>query len=160
MARAAVSRALAKSVKLTYFVFRMPTEPPPAPRIVLFDGECGLCDKLVRALVRADGSRALRYAPLQGETARKLRAQHPSIPDGLETMVFVDEGVVHLRSRAAFRCARYLSWPWRALAWLRWVPRFLTDPVYGLVARSRYGLFGRSDVCRLPVPGERALFLP
>lgn len=130
------------------------------PRIVLFDGECGLCDKLVRFLVRADADRALRYAPLQGETARRLRSEHPEIPDELETMVFLEGETIHLRSQAAFHCAKYLAWPWRAVGWLRWMPRLLTDPVYRIVARSRYGLFGKSDVCRLPEPGERALFLP
>jgi len=39
------------------------------------------------------------------------------------------------------------------------VPRFLRDLVYNLVARSRYRVFGKYDVCPLPAPGDRHKFL-
>jgi len=130
------------------------------PRIVLYDGVCGLCDKLVRFLVERDRERRLRYAPLQGETAAQLRAQHAAIPDNLDTMVFVDEGVVYLRSRAFARIARYLPMPWRLGTVLRFVPRFLADFGYGLVARTRYRIFGKVDACGLPTRDERQLLLP
>ena len=32
--------------------------------------------------------------------------------------------------------------------------------VYGLVARSRYRIFGKVDACGLPTPEERRLLLP
>jgi len=134
--------------------------PPTPPRIVLYDGVCGLCDKLVQFLVAKDLERLLRYAPLQGDTAARLRAQHAEIPADLDTMIFVDEGKVYLRSRAAARIARYLPWPWRAVAAVRFVPRFVADAVYGLVARSRYRIFGKVDACGLPTPEERRLLLP
>ena len=59
--------------------------PPTPPRIVLYDGVCGLCDKLVQFLVARDRNRLLRYAPLQGDTAARLRAQHAEIPVDLVT---------------------------------------------------------------------------
>ena len=130
------------------------------PRIVLYDGVCGLCDRLVQFLVAKDRARLLRYAPLQGDTAAGLRAQHASIPEDLDTMVFVDEGKVYLRSRAAARIARYLPWPWRVVTALRFVPRFVADAVYGLVARSRYRIFGKVEACGLPTREERQLLLP
>ena len=92
------------------------------PRIVLFDGICGLCNRLVRWLVRADRDSLLRYAPLQGPTAARLRARFPQIPTGLDTMVFVDGGRVYLRARGILQIARYLPLPWRLLRILRWVP--------------------------------------
>jgi predicted DCC family thiol-disulfide oxidoreductase YuxK len=130
------------------------------PRIVLYDGVCGLCDRLVQFLVAKDRDRVLRYAPLQGETAARLRAQHADIPSDLDTMVFIDEGEVYLRSRAAARIARYLPMPWRLVAAVRFVPRFLADFVYGLVAKGRYRVFGKVEACGLPTPEERRLLLP
>jgi len=134
--------------------------PELPPRLVLFDGVCGLCNKVVQFLVRVDGQRMLRYAPLQGETAASLRAIHPEIPNDLDTMVFVDEGRVHLRAQGVLACTKYLNWPWRWGSVLRWTPRFVSDPIYRLVARARYRWFGKSDVCRIPAPDERDLFLP
>ena len=130
------------------------------PRIVLYDGVCGLCDRLVQFLVARDRERMLRYAPLQGDTAARLRERHGEIPTDLDTMVFVDESGVYLRSRAFARNSRYLPMPWRLGAVIRFVPRFLADAVYGLVARSRYRIFGKVEACGLPTKEERQLLLP
>jgi predicted DCC family thiol-disulfide oxidoreductase YuxK len=137
--------------------------PQPAdlpPRIVLYDGACGLCHRAVAWLLDKDRDRRLRFAPLQGETAARLRALHPEIPQDLETVVFVDGGRVHLRSKAFLHGARYLAPPWRFAAWFRFVPAFAFDPLYRFVARIRYRVWGRFDACRLPAPEERERFLP
>jgi predicted DCC family thiol-disulfide oxidoreductase YuxK len=137
------------------------TDPPPDPRyLVLYDGVCGLCDHSVQFLLRVDRRRVLMFTPLQGETAAALRARHPEIPADLDTVVYIEDGRVHLRSRAFVRLARQLPYPWRALSWLWVVPRPLADLVYRLVARVRYRLFGKFDTCRVPSPDERARFLP
>lgn len=136
---------------------------PIPPRLVLFDGFCGFCDRLVRWLLPRDRGR-LVYAPLQGPTAALLRARHPEIPESLETVVYVEVGddggeTVWLASAAVFRLAAQLAPPWNALAWLRWLPRPLTDLAYRSFARRRYRLFGRLEQCRLPTPEERSRFL-
>jgi predicted DCC family thiol-disulfide oxidoreductase YuxK len=134
------------------------------PRLVLYDGVCGLCDRSVQWLLAHDPEGRLHFAPLQGETAASLRARHPSIPSEVESIVFVTregEGErVYLRSRAAFRIARELPGPARFLGLLRFLPRFLTDLGYRLVARVRYRVWGELEQCRVPRPGERARFHP
>lgn len=138
-----------------------PLAPPREPRhVVLYDGVCGLCNHAVQFLLRVDRRRALLFAPLQGETAAAARARHPEIPADLDTVVYLEDERVHLRSRAFVRLARLLPYPWRALSWLWIVPRPLADVVYRLVARVRYRLFGKYDTCRIPAPDERARFLP
>jgi predicted DCC family thiol-disulfide oxidoreductase YuxK len=128
--------------------------------LVLYDGECGLCDRSVQWLLRHDRRGVLRYAPLQGETARAF------VPAGkpVETIVFVergDDGQVRLseRSRAAFAILGRIGGPWRVLSWLRVLPAFFTDLFYRFVARNRLRWFGRVDACRLPDPAVRARFL-
>jgi predicted DCC family thiol-disulfide oxidoreductase YuxK len=134
--------------------------PELPARIVLYDGVCGLCDRSVQFLLRVDRERALRYAPLQGPTAEALRRRHPEIPVDLDTVVFVDDGRVYLRSRAFIQLARYLPRPWRWLHAFRVVPRALADLVYRGVARVRYRIWGKLDACRVPGASERPLFLP
>ncbi len=130
----------------------------PGP-IVLYDGVCGLCQRSVQFLLARDG-RKLWYAPLQGETAAALRAIHPEIPATLESVVLVDDGRVYLRSKAFLHVARYLTAPWRWAYHLRWLPAFLLDLGYRLVARVRYRIWGKYDACRLPTADERAQLLP
>lgn len=128
-------------------------------RVVLYDGVCGLCHRAVKWLVRRDGG-ALRYAPLQGETAAALRRAHPEIPTDLDTIVYLEGGRVHLRAAAFFHLARHLRWPWRWAFALRRLPSWLVDPFYRLVARTRYRTFGRLGQCEVPSVAERAQLLP
>ncbi len=57
-------------------------------------------------------------------------------------------------SDAVLRIYEGLGWPWRVAALARLVPRPLRDPVYRLVARNRYRLFGRRETCWLPSAEE------
>ena len=131
--------------------------------IVLFDGVCGFCDAAVGWLVRCDPEGRLRFAPLQGATAAELRARHPEIPGGLETLVYVDANDgserVYLRSEAVFRACAAISGspPWVGVA--ARLPRALTDLGYRLCARVRYRVFGRLDACRVAGPDDRARML-
>jgi predicted DCC family thiol-disulfide oxidoreductase YuxK len=129
------------------------------PRIVLYDGVCGLCSRTVRWLMRRDGG-SLWYAPLQGETAAQLRALHPRIPVKLDSVVLVEDGRVHLRSKVFLHAARHLRRPWRWAYAFRWMPGFLLDPMYWVVAKLRYRIFGKFDACTLPTTDERAQLLP
>jgi len=129
------------------------------PFIVLYDGVCGLCSRTVAWLVARDRERRLAFAPLQGETAARLRALHPEIPPGLDSVVYLEPGGLHLRSQAFLHASRHLGPPWRWAYWFRWLPAFPLDLLYRLVARVRYRVWGRYDACRAPggVDPERSL---
>ena len=136
----------------------------PSPNLVLYDGVCGLCNKLVRFLLRADRRALLCFAPLQGPTAARLAERHGFALD-VKTMVYVrhfglkDERA-YLRSDAVLRVLGDVGGVWWLLSGLRVVPRVLRDPVYEFVARNRYRWFGKYDSCPLPSPDQRARFLP
>lgn len=129
------------------------------PDLILYDGQCGLCNRTVRWLVSIDRDRRFRYASLQGELGTRLRAERDDIPDGLDSFVYLHEGAARLRSSAFVHAARRFPYPWKALSWLWIVPWFLRDLVYRLIARIRYRVWGHYDECRIPAPEERELFL-
>ena len=57
--------------------------------VLLYDGRCGLCNRLVRGLLRADRAGRLNYAPLQSAPAQTyLRAQGLPATD-FDSLVFV-----------------------------------------------------------------------
>ncbi len=127
--------------------------------IIFFDGVCNLCNGVVDLLLRLDRDKQFRFASLQGETARDLL---PPLGDDARTWSFVyyDEDGAQLRSDAALAVCQRLGGIWWLLSLARFVPRFLRDPVYRLVARYRYRVFGQRETCRLPTPEEKARFLP
>jgi predicted DCC family thiol-disulfide oxidoreductase YuxK len=125
--------------------------------ILFYDGDCGLCAKVVQWLLRRDRHRRFRYAPLQGTTYAALGVAKPQ---DLSTMVLLDDRRLHERGDAALAVGRHLGGVWAFAAGVaRIVPRAIRDAVYRFVARRRHRWFGHADACRLATPAERELFL-
>lgn len=132
--------------------------------VVLFDGVCVLCDRSMRWLLAKDKREVLSFAPLQGETARRILGRHPKADRSLATVLYArdvdtENETVYERSDAAFMILRDVGGLWHALSWLRWIPRALRDVVYDVIARNRYQWFGKLDTCQLPGPDESHRFL-
>jgi predicted DCC family thiol-disulfide oxidoreductase YuxK len=149
--------------------------------IVFFDGVCNLCNGFVDFLVRHDRRQVLRFASLQGNTARKLLG--PGAGEILSSVVFYQNesdnefgnkfgnqpgnesgnspvsGSTTTESLAVIQILSQLGGAWRGLIILKLIPSFVRDPIYRFVARNRYRWFGKRETCRLPSPDERALFL-
>jgi predicted DCC family thiol-disulfide oxidoreductase YuxK len=127
--------------------------------IVFFDGVCGLCDRTVKWLLKVDRQRSLRFAPLQGETARQL-LEAPDIRD-LKSLVIYDEHGIARSSTAVVRILWHVGGIWRFVSYGLWlIPSPIRNWGYRFVSAHRYRWFGKTDVCRLPQPGEAARFLP
>ena len=125
--------------------------------ILFFDGVCGLCNRFVDLMLKADSRDRFRYAPLQGETALDILGPQDEDP---RSFLLMDQEIQYEQSDAVLRALRRLGGSWRLIAVLYVFPRPLRDLVYRLVARNRYRWFGRRDACRLPTPEERNRFLP
>jgi predicted DCC family thiol-disulfide oxidoreductase YuxK len=130
--------------------------------LILSDGECALCHRLVRLVLRRDAAGRFDFAALQGPTARELLARLGRPPPGLDTVLVVTgyrsaAPAVLERSRAALAVAASLGPP---LSWLRLLgalPAPLLDRGYDLVARHRHRL--GAAACLVPLPEDRPRFL-
>jgi predicted DCC family thiol-disulfide oxidoreductase YuxK len=133
--------------------------------IILYDGVCGLCNRLVQFLLKHDQQGRLRFASLQSGFAERVLTRHGIDPKDLDTVqVVVDyerpEERVLGRSDAILRAGKELGMPWNVLATIsRVIPRALRDVVYRFVARNRYHVFGKYETCMLPDPNQRHRFL-
>ena len=139
---------------------------PAADVVVLYDGVCGLCSRVVSFLLPRDRGRRIHFAALQGQVAGEILRRHgiAQREGDPESIILVDapgtpDERLFFRSAAALRIARVLPGAWPALAVLFAVPRFLRDWLYDRVANSRYRIFGRLDACTLPSPENRGRFL-
>ena len=130
------------------------------PHVLFYDGVCAMCNGIVRYMLRVDEGHVFHFAPLQGETAVLARKLHANFPTEIETLVYVRLGEVLLRSRAAALAMQQMPYPAKALSWFRFLPAWLTDFFYGIIARTRYRVFGKYDQCPLPPVQDRARFLP
>jgi len=136
---------------------------PLAP-IILYDGVCGLCNRLNRFVLARDPAGRFRFAALQSAIAAEILTRHGRDPRDLDTLYLVlapgrPEERLLRKSDAALRILRELGGGWRLAGVLRVVPRTIRDLGYDLVAHTRYRLFGRYAACPLPDPRYRARFL-
>jgi predicted DCC family thiol-disulfide oxidoreductase YuxK len=132
--------------------------------LVLFDGVCGLCDRLVQFLLRHDRRAVFVFAPLQSEVGTRMVARWGGSPEALTTFYVLAnwrtaEPRPLAKSDAALFVARELGWPWKALCAARIFPKVLRDAVYDLVARTRYRVFGRLAQCLIPRAEHRSRFV-
>lgn len=133
--------------------------------VLLYDGECGLCNRLVRLLLRSDRAGRLHYAPLQSEPAQTYLREQGLPTEDFDSLVFVydwEYPLVYpplLRTDGALAAAAEVGGIWRVVSWLRILPAWLRDPFYKLIARTRYALFGEYRSSPLPKPewGKRFL---
>lgn len=127
--------------------------------VVFFDGVCNLCDSSVQFILKHDRTGKLRFSSLQSEAARHLLMPHGLEEAYLDSIVFLDGGMIFTESDAVLRIARYLRPPWKYLAWFRFIPKSIRDIAYRFIARNRYSWFGKKDQCMIPDRDVSSLFL-
>ncbi len=128
-----------------------PTSAPPPYSVLLFDGECLLCDRSVRFVLERDRRAHFHFAPLQSMYGQTLLERCGLPLHEVKSMVLVDpSGEFATKSTAALRVAARLGMPWSLLSVFRAVPRFVRDAIYDIIARNRYRWFGRRDACVIP----------
>ncbi|MFB2550587.1 thiol-disulfide oxidoreductase DCC family protein [Ensifer soli] len=123
--------------------------------IVVFDAECVLCSANAPFVLARDHARRFRLASMQGEAGAALYRRFGIDPADPDTLIVVEGDRARRDSDAVLSIYAGLGWPWKALALLRLVPRVVRDPLYRLIARDRYRLFGRRETCWMP-PSDAA----
>src|SRR6202162_5138379 len=109
--------------------------------IVLYDGLCGFCNRLVRFIIRRDSNAIFRFASLQGAFASRILASHHLNPGDLDTVYVVvahehSGELIRSRSDAALFVLKQLGGLYKPAAFLlQMLPRFLRDLVYNMVER-------------------------
>jgi predicted DCC family thiol-disulfide oxidoreductase YuxK len=147
------------------------TEPVPqalvsagGEHLILYDGVCGLCNRLNQFVLLRDTHAVFDFASLQSPTARSVLQRLGGNAESLDT-VYV---VVNYRSESPTLLSKAgaasfvmktlsiggpLSWAFRMLpdAWL--------NLGYDLIARNRYRVFGQSESCLMPSAEFRKRFI-
>lgn len=116
------------------------------PWKLYYDGGCNLCHV---SQLRAERWAKRASQPIEIDVLQGDDAQGKGYSDGLMTLEA--DGKIYRGAEAWLRIMEIAPWYLRPVGWMRHVPilhpiaRFL----YGVVARTRYALFGRR-ACQLP----------
>lgn len=126
--------------------------------VILFDGECNLCNGTVNFLLKRDRKKQFRFASLQSETGQSL-IQKFKIPVETDSVILIKSNRIYIESDAAIEIAGMLPFPWKTGVLIRIIPRKNRDKFYRWVAKNRYRWFGKRDVCRIPSAEEKEFFM-
>ena len=128
-------------------------------KVILFDGVCNFCSFWVNFVIKRDKNDIFRFAALQSETGMqylKLFGINITDPD---TFVLINGENYFIKSTAALKVA------WELKSWLKisypliFLPISIRDFLYDLIAKNRYKIFGKKDVCRIPTAEEKKKFI-
>jgi predicted DCC family thiol-disulfide oxidoreductase YuxK len=136
--------------------------------ILIYDGLCGFCNQTVQRILKRDRFDRFRFAAQQSHWAEEVLLRHGIDRDAMlrQNSVYLvlnpnspEERVV-LRSDVMINALLLLGGVWRVVGrCLQLVPRFVRDAGYTLVARNRFRLSRKYEVCPLPTAADRKKFV-
>ena len=126
--------------------------------IIVFDGVCNFCNRVVQIIIRHDPSAQIHFAAQQSEAGEKLLSDY-KISTSASSVIYIKNRLVYEKSDAVIEIAKLLTgWP-SLFKYTIIVPRFLRNAIYKFIAANRYAIFGKQDQCMVPKEEEKGRFL-
>lgn len=129
---------------------------PAVPRfddsapVAVMDAECAICSWGARMIHRLDRSGLVRICPVQTPLGAALLRHYGMAPDDPTSWLFLDTGLAYADFDAVIHAGQRFAGLGHMTGVLRLLPKPLRDWLYRRLARNRYALFGRGDMCALP----------
>ena len=126
-------------------------------KIILFDGECVICNGFAQFLLDRDKKGVFKYGTLQSQTGKALRNNY-GIPDNVDSVILIKNNKSYIYSEAAIETLKEMPyWSWVVVFYI--IPKPARNAIYKWIARNRYSWFGKREACRIPTPEERDRFI-
>lgn len=117
--------------------------------IIIFDGECNLCNGVVGWLLRFAPDDIFEFVAYQSPKGQSLLVKHGYCTDRLETVILFDEKGIHTHSDGFLNIVAKMP-KWKLVAaLLGFIPRMIRDGIYKLASRNRVNWFGQSNSCTI-----------
>lgn len=131
--------------------------------LLFYDGQCGLCDHAVQFVLKADKRKEFVFAPLQGETAKCFLKNVPEKVLKADSLILIEnfnqpDVRLLIYGKGAFRVLWLLGGCWKAFGWISFLPSWVYNWGYRLVAQYRHYFFSKNS-CQFPDPKEKERFL-
>jgi predicted DCC family thiol-disulfide oxidoreductase YuxK len=132
--------------------------------LVLYDGICGLCNRLNQFILKRDSRDQFRFSSLQSALAGKLLQRYGRKSDDRDTVYVVanygaPNECLFAKARAVLFVLGAIGGIWGLTRIVDVLPSPFLDGLYDFVALRRYRWFGHSDTCIAPQPEHRSKFL-
>ena len=106
--------------------------------IVLYDGECQFCNKWICFVKSKSQKNEISFLPFDSNKAITILEDYKITNQ--DSVVYIKNDVVYLKSRAVLKICRQLKFPYNLLQCLTILPAFLLDSCYDFIAKRRLKL--------------------
>jgi predicted DCC family thiol-disulfide oxidoreductase YuxK len=154
-----LSRRLAEARPFSYRDDPAVPDFPDDKALIIFDGVCILCSRLVKFAIERDPNAELKLCTTQSELGKALFRHYGLNSDSYETNLVLADGRAYGKLDSVAVVGKKIGGFWRLASVFTYLPRALSDRLYDLVARRRYDLFGRAETCMIAKPEWRGRFL-
>lgn len=128
--------------------------------IILFDGECNLCNHTVQFIIKRDPKKIFKFTSLQSAIGKQLIQKHQIDSKNIDSVILLENKKVYLKSKAAMRMAKSLKGIYPIFYYgSLLLPLFVKDGIYDFIARNRYKWFGTRQSCWPMTPELKDRFL-
>ncbi|MDF1695513.1 MAG: DCC1-like thiol-disulfide oxidoreductase family protein [Saprospiraceae bacterium] len=124
--------------------------------IVIYDGICGFCNASLQFILKQGPSKKLRFVAFQSEVGHQVRSAM-QIEEDMDSIIVVENGAYYKKSKAIFHILDHIKSNWKYLKIFRFIPTFISDFFYSIIAKYRYKI--QKNECPIPTPEERELFI-
>ncbi len=117
--------------------------------LIIFDGECNLCNGVVGWLLKFAPSSLFEFVAFQSPKGQRLLRHYHRDTSSLDTVILIDEAGLHTHSDGFLRIVSSIPKWQRLAALLAFVPRLIRDFVYKTASKYRLRWFGTSSSCTI-----------
>lgn len=126
---------------------------------IIFDGVCNLCNASVKFIIKRDNNNIFKFLPIQSKRAHEIRKTIKIDFENIDTVILIRDNNIYCHSDAALEIAGSLDYPWKIFHFFKFVPKFIRDGIYRIIAWNRYQWFGKKESCMIPTDDIKSKFL-
>ncbi|APD05575.1 alpha-N-acetylgalactosaminidase [Flavobacteriaceae bacterium UJ101] len=127
-------------------------------KVILFDGVCNLCNGFVQFVIERDEEKVFQFASLQSDFGQQFLEKHSLNTQEFDSFILLEGEEYFTESTAGLKVLSQLK-GFSFARFFLYLPSFLRNLAYKLIAKNRYTLFGKADTCWLPTPELKERFL-
>jgi len=113
--------------------------------VIIFDGECNLCNGVVGWLMKFAPEEIFEFTPFQSPNGQELLTTYGFRTERLDTVILIDTKGAHTHSDGFLKIVSNIPKWKRVAALLAFIPRMFRDAVYNVFSYNRVKWFGQSQ---------------
>ena len=124
-------------------------------KIIVFDGECLICNRFYKWVLRNDKKNVFMFTNIQS----KFYSENSNIDKSKDSIIVIRNNKILYESDAI----NYIFKKTKTQSFLRFIlsifPRFISNSIYRTIAKNRYNFFGKKETCYIPDEDELKRFI-